>query len=297
MTTSDESIVETIRKLLRLADPTRGATQAEAELAMQKAQKLMTEHGIKNMTVDSANADEFKKMNPEIKEFRFFTKRQRYETDQYISRILRRCFSTRTLWSTKYEFIDSYEWTTRNPKTGLLEWDEEKGEYKKFKITEKYGRPIRVMKERLVYLLVGEQSDIDVSVMIIEELHPMMRSFLNGYLKENKIKWNAVVCHSFFEGITDGYIAANERGREEAMKEAGKKKADAYSIVLVDKDKAINLFVQKNIKTVPYRGISGSREGGHDPGAYDRGKKIGSKLTLGGKRLGAGGAKPKKLKG
>jgi hypothetical protein len=46
MNTTSESILEKIRKLLRLADTTRGATENEAKVALAKAQELMTRHNI-----------------------------------------------------------------------------------------------------------------------------------------------------------------------------------------------------------------------------------------------------------
>ncbi|MBP7948894.1 MAG: DUF2786 domain-containing protein [Verrucomicrobiales bacterium] len=43
---NDNEILEKIRKLLRLADTSRGATEHEARAAMAKAQELMTRHNI-----------------------------------------------------------------------------------------------------------------------------------------------------------------------------------------------------------------------------------------------------------
>ena len=43
---SESDILDTIRKLLRLADRSRGATENEAKVAMSKAQILMTRHNI-----------------------------------------------------------------------------------------------------------------------------------------------------------------------------------------------------------------------------------------------------------
>jgi hypothetical protein len=288
-------IVDKIRALLRKTTE-RGASQAEMETAMEMAQKLMTKYNIDKITVDSAEAEEMRRKEPDVRQVYHHTKRQRYETDQYIARILRRCFSVRVLWSSEYEHVDSYEWTHTNPATGKYEEDEH-GNYKKFKRTTDYrGNPIRVMKERLSYLLVGEQMDCDVAKMIVEELHPMMRQSFARYLKENGFKWNAVLCHSFYEGIEDGYIQANERGRDSAMREAGKEKADKYAIVLVDKDKAINAFVKEKIMTVPSRVGYGARSGGHDDHAYGKGKQIGSKMKLGQTKLSGRSKSGKALK-
>jgi hypothetical protein len=44
--TTNKDILEKIRKLLRLADTSRGATENEAKVALAKAQELMTRHNI-----------------------------------------------------------------------------------------------------------------------------------------------------------------------------------------------------------------------------------------------------------
>jgi RNA polymerase-binding transcription factor DksA len=43
---TNKDILEKIRKLLRLADTSRGATESEAQVALAKAQELMTRHNI-----------------------------------------------------------------------------------------------------------------------------------------------------------------------------------------------------------------------------------------------------------
>ncbi len=43
---SESEILEKIRKLLRLADRSRGSTENEAKVALAKAQELMTRHNI-----------------------------------------------------------------------------------------------------------------------------------------------------------------------------------------------------------------------------------------------------------
>jgi hypothetical protein len=43
---TESDILDKIRKLLRLADPTRGATENEAKVALAKAHELMTRHNI-----------------------------------------------------------------------------------------------------------------------------------------------------------------------------------------------------------------------------------------------------------
>ena len=75
---SESDILEKIRKLLRLADTSRGATENEAKVALAKAQELMTRHNIDSallrmergetggasFTVDKGNLDLPKTLNP-----------------------------------------------------------------------------------------------------------------------------------------------------------------------------------------------------------------------------------------
>jgi len=74
----ESDILEKIRKLLRLADTSRGATENEAKVALAKAQELMTRHNIDSallrkergesggasFTVDKGNLDLPKTLNP-----------------------------------------------------------------------------------------------------------------------------------------------------------------------------------------------------------------------------------------
>jgi hypothetical protein len=75
---SQSDILDKIRKLLRLADTSRGATENEAKVALAKAQELMTRHNIdsallrmergetdgSSFTVDKGNLDLPKTLNP-----------------------------------------------------------------------------------------------------------------------------------------------------------------------------------------------------------------------------------------
>ena len=75
--TTNKDILEKIRKLLRLADTSRGATESEAQVALAKAQELMTRHNIDSallrmergeagsgFTVDKGKVDLPKTLNP-----------------------------------------------------------------------------------------------------------------------------------------------------------------------------------------------------------------------------------------
>lgn len=268
-------MIDKIRALLRKTTD-RGASQAESEAAIEVAQKLMTKHGIDKMLVMSKEAEEASR-NLEIVKQYHETGRQRYETDQYIARILNTCYSVKVLWSSSFEVVDS-------PTLKVVAYDEVTRHAKRDANGDPVLRPRRVMKKRLVYVLVGDKPDTEFAVMIIEELHPMMRRMFNAYNRENGVPWDSVRCHSFFEGLEHGFRSANKRGKEAALLEAGETAANQYALILVDKEKATEDFYSK-IHTVRSRCVSGSRKGDFDSGAYKAGEAQGKKLKLGAKKL------------
>lgn len=276
--TEENPIVEKIRKLLRRTTE-RGASSAEANTAMQMAQKLMTEHGISKVDVKDPDY-EANKPSFEIVEVEHATGRQRYETDQYISRILHNCFSVRTLWGSDYELIDS-----------------KVGKVRRATLDRLYGKEYtpKVMKQRLTYWLYGDKLDVAVAEVLIQELHRTMRHFLNRHLKAEGIVWNAETCHSFFEGLTSGYIEANRKGKEEAMLAAGETARDQYALVVIDKDKATADHIKQNVQTVRSRASNaGARSGGSDFTAYASGNAVGKNLNLATPRIGKAAIKGKK---
>lgn len=257
MSTTQDPIISKIRALLSKTME-QGATQAESESAISLAQKLMTKHNIDKMVIESAELLESRKNRPlEIIEHRHQTGRQRYETDNYISRILRNCFSVRVLWGSTWEVIKSKN---------------------------KYGSDISSWKKRLDYYIVGDKDDVEFAKVAIEQLHPMMRRFHSAYLRANGQVWSAISCHSFYEGLTDAYIEANKKGKDEAMLESGVAASDQYALVLVDKEKAIKAKMQ-TIHTVRGRSTGPRNSWAHDDKAFGEGKKAGKKLSVGAKQL------------
>jgi len=92
-TTNLAELTEKIRKLFNLADPSRGATEAEAKLAFQKARELMIKHGI-----ESIDTEEKKDDGIEVTQLRTNFSRRQYYYDPYIAIVLIKCFGVRIIF-------------------------------------------------------------------------------------------------------------------------------------------------------------------------------------------------------
>src|SRR6266487_4224398 len=149
MENGNGKLLEKIRALFRLADKTRGASAAEADLAMEKAQMLMTKYGIEQVTVEEIGAEAREARAFNIHQRYVNTGRPRWPEDQYIRRILMAVFNVRVIWSTHY---------TRT----------------------KAGRS----KECVSYLLVGEPHDTEIGEMVIHEIYPIMWHLYRNYRKD-----------------------------------------------------------------------------------------------------------------
>lgn len=255
-----EKLLEKIRALFRLADVARGASQAEAELAMEKAQMLMAKHGIEQIEVEEKGEQvrEARKFN--VHERRFKTGRQRHADDQFIGHILRECFNVRNIWSTYTEIVKG--WTT-DP------WTKEKCATNRF-------------KTRLTYILVGEPEDTEIAEMVVQELHTIMWNLYRAYLVDQGIAHNAILYNSYFKGVEDGFIAAAKRGQQQAFATSAKASVDQYALVLVGKSEAIQQFIRSNI---PLKGFKGGATTGLDTHAHNAGYKAGGTIRVGQRKL------------
>jgi hypothetical protein len=93
------AIKEKIEKLLRLADPTRGGSQAERDLALRKAQELMTEHQLSELDLELTE----KHLRPwEITEFRIRVERREQPWDKFIFWCLKEVTDCRIIYSSEW---------------------------------------------------------------------------------------------------------------------------------------------------------------------------------------------------
>jgi hypothetical protein len=257
----ENKMLEKIRALFRLADVARGASQAEAELAMEKAQLLMTKHGIKQIEVEQQGKDAREAKQFNVHQRTFKTGRQEHADDRFIARILRECFNVRIVWSSYHEVVPG--WIT-DP------WTKEKVPHKR-------------VKSRLTYLIFGEPQDTEIAEMVIQELHEIMWRLYRAYLKDEGIAHNAVLYNSFFSGVKDGFIAAAHRGQNQAFREAGSAATDMYALVIVDKAKAIQAYITQTCPTSPRasRGIKID----NSSHAHASGYKAGGSIKVGQRKI------------
>lgn len=250
--TSD--IIDKIRALFRKG--AQAATQEEADLFIAKAQELLAKYNIDRATVEEAELKATKGTRVKIVEKRYKTGRQRYETDQYISRMIRSCWHVQTIWSIHLEDVRH----------------------------ERSGRVFHSVKERLVYVLVGDELDVEFCLMAIDEIHKMMRHLLSKHLRARGVAWSSEICHSFFWGFQSAFVQSNEREIAKVLKASEQQTQDQYAIVLVDKEKLGDEYITQNISTVRSR-TRGQSKGGHDGEAYGAGAKAGATAKVGTKKL------------
>lgn len=202
-------ILAKVRKLLALADTSRGSTEHEARMALGKAQELMARYGIAQV---EAECDDFTKPNYHFQSRYFRTGRQKYEHESYAGMICEECFGVKVYHS-------SYR-----------EWSEKAKAYKK----------------RHSYFLVGEEMEIEVAILVLELLHSAMRKGYAAWLRTRGEKFSAKTAYSYYAGVAMGYIQASEQGKALAMRQASKESADKYALVLVQKKDALEDWVKDN---------------------------------------------------
>jgi len=247
ITEIESDILRKVVKLLALANPKNGATPAEMQTAMAKAQELMTEHGIGMADVDVATAERELGASPEqfnmTREDVTMPYRDRYDFDLNVGRILKKCFGVRIVFTSKF---------------------------------------VPDQDTRFAYSILGDEFDVKVAVATLPILHAAMRSGIRAYLKELGQKWTAAVGRPYYDGLEQGYCSGSEQGRARACAQAKKKDTDAYAIVLVDKKEAVCKFVEKEYPTL--RNIR-SGHSHQNNSAYTRGYTDGKSMDLSGNKL------------
>jgi len=245
------ALINKIRGLFRLADPTRGASPEEAKSALAKAQELMTRHGIDMTSVGDHDDQGFNKADEGFKFAKetFHTGRQRYEQDRYIYWILERCFGVKCYFSSYSEKSSTGSWVSRHS-----------------------------------YILVGEELDRELAKLVIAYLHPTMRRSYLDFCKASGRKFSVADAHAHYRGIQDGYMTASEQGQALARSRAKKADADAYALVLVDKHNALMAYTEAVMgKVTKGRGLRCNR-GAQD--SYESGHRAGASMDINtGRRL------------
>lgn len=246
-----DKIKQKIEKLLRLADPSRGGSDAERLLAMNKAQELMVEHQLSEADLDLAN--EHKRQWDVVEEV-FKMGRKEQPWDKFIYWALRECTDCTIIW-------DHY-----------------------FENTEK-----AFMVKRLSLILVGTPDDIAFAKLLIPLLDHALNRGCSAYLRAKGLKWTAWLAKGYYHGLVQGFITASTDGRAAVWRKQTKEKADRYAIVVADKKEAIAKFVEENHDNLRQRRGKSSYNYSTDAAAagHTDGSRLNVHSTVGAGNVGA----------
>jgi hypothetical protein len=209
MNTDKSNLIEKIKGLFRLADPANGGTANEMEVALRKAQELMTKHGIEQMQVGETTESE-SGINKET----INTNRKKRDEDRWIPAVIATVFGVKV-------FINKA-------------WDQSAGRFGGY---------------RHCYVFVGEELDVMAAKIALPLIYEAMKNGLNSHLKMTGKAWNTHTANSFFRGVAQGFINESTHGRQAAMKKFKQEEQDRFAIVLVEKSKRIAKWIGENMET------------------------------------------------
>lgn len=240
----NEAVMARLKKLLALATPGRGASPAEVEQAMRRAQELAAEH---NISLSSVNADGDIKVDAietDISEVHTKTKIEQLHHLPILA-VLRECFGVQTI-------CDTY--TDHNMQRHLT----------------------RVS-------IVGEKLDVQLATYCwawLEEMFP--RAWLS-YRKAHNIADGWVPRRSYMQGFRDGIIQSNRRVKDSFKGQERDRYALVVKtkdeVVKARFDEAFP--DRRNITAFQQREDRGTRAGGEADG---RKVRLSSAITGGSKR-------------
>jgi len=220
-TTRFNEIREKIEKLLRLADPARGGSEAERNLAMQKAQELMEEHNVQLADLDVTREH---KHQWHVTEELVKMGRKEQPWDKFIYWALTECTECKAIW-------DSY-------------WEN----------TEK-----AFMQKRLAILLVGTPDDIAFAKVLIPLLDRALNRGCMAWLRLKGLRWTAHLGRGYYHGLVQGFITASVDGRAAVWRKQSKEKADRYAIVVADKKDAVIAYMKEHYDNLRNKASRGGR--------------------------------------
>lgn len=130
---------------------------------------------------------------------------------------------------------------------------------------------------RHVYIFVGEQFDIEAARVALPLIYEAMKNGLNRHLRATGKSWNTNTANSFFRGVADGFINESTHGQQAAMRKFKKEEQDRFALVIADKKKRINEWVEQNMDLRSSRSRSRAR---HDVDAHDHGRRVGASIDF-----------------
>lgn len=243
----NEAIIAKLQKILARADTSRGATQAEAEAAMAKAQQLAIEHDIDlaSISLETGKIE----IETDRAELDGGTATQRPH-HKPIAQVLMNCFDVRFIW----HGVGS-RWLAKATIIG------EKTDVVIATYCWKYLCDVYPELFRKYLAGRGERIIDGYSYRFIPSTEHKQRI-------------------SFYEGLTVGIIKANQRQRAQAK--ADPSSGSSYSLVLVKKEDAV---AARCAQEFPNMGTTRRREktiDDFDQSAISAGYRAGLEIKLGG---------------
>lgn len=211
MTPPNEDIIRKIVSLLKLADPNSGATANEARVAMRKALELKTKYQIEQAAIDKAHIADAKGSMP-----------TNFNVKHVVVELARKY---------KNHYDDNVSAILKECFAVDVIWGN----------GARQGYP-------WTYIIVGDELDMRIAQSILPVLLDTFHRSILDYFKRAGLKWKCSIARAYADGVTRGYVEGSEEGQSAARAAAKRKDADAFAIVLVDKDNAVCAYVEKTFK-------------------------------------------------
>jgi hypothetical protein len=124
---------------------------------------------------------------------------------------------------------------------------------------------------------LGESLDIEAAKMAMPMVYEAMKNGLNTHLKITGKSWNTTTANSFFRGVADGFINESTHGQQAAMRKFKKEEQDRFAIVIADKKKRIEEWVDQNMDLRTNRSRSRAKM---DRDAHEHGRQVGASIDF-----------------
>jgi len=252
----NNSVVDKIQKLLRLASENNPSTE-EAAAALAKAQQLMMEHDLELLDVEEKPApDEFSK--------HFVAEPfDRAPTSQIlIAQILEEHFHVKVIYAPLWVEGGMYS-TVRIDRQGKTIGRQEIPEFA-FKPKGKRGMQ-----------LIGRKSNLLIAEYVFDFLTWEFEQLWSRHQQETGK--GSYAKRDFVRGLYEGLKQRlrDERRRKERQVPAGQH--EKFAIVRADEDKALSDYFHQEFPKVEHRN---HRWHGHDADSFEDGKRVGQNLNI-----------------
>lgn len=205
MSPDREKLLSKIQALLAMSDTARGATPAEAESFLRKAQELMAKNGIEEMELAELCGDDAVKFDIDKEEV--IATHARRNADIFVARVLAEAFGVKIIHSQRHVA------GSNTPKQ--------------------------------CYILIGDALDRAVAKAVIPMLFNTMSGGAKAWMKANGKTFSVGLERSYCEGVYKGYVTASNEGKAKAMEQLSKTQKEHYGLILTGKQDAIALFTKE----------------------------------------------------